>query len=376
MARKRIVDADLLEEILSRTEVKFLLRMKSTCKYWHSVIESQYFMNLHIEKSKIARNGIFVGDDGNGYKLVNPDEDEEATEILRRPEETSEMRLIGVNDGLVCYMDYTASKICVWNPAIGLSKTGRVDTSKNWLYGNAVIFYWFGRSGLLDDKYDLIIGTRPVEYAGQVYRKGFNLIRLRSSVGGNYESIQETTIDDSDLLLLSDEGVHLNGIIHWVAKKTSVPTLDSSQERIDHFTKKGNVDMCRLLTYDLRAGTVGEVGLPMGKDFYTTIGVIDGKLCAIVPLGKGDVSTKYGVWCMTNYELKDWIRLFIIKSSGFEGISKLSLLGQIGDSFILRASPGCQIFRYDRAANTANTVKSLISSACHSRFYFPSLLPP
>lgn len=43
--------------------------------------------------------------------------------------------------------------------------------------------------------------------------------------------------------------------------------------------------MCLLLTYDLRAGEVGEVYLPMGKDFYTTIGVINGKICAIVPLG-------------------------------------------------------------------------------------------
>lgn len=155
-------------------------------------------------------------------------------------------------------------------------------------------------------------------------------------------------------MLLSDEGVHFNGIIHWVAKRSST-------------------DMCLLLTYDLRAWEVGEVYLPMGKDFYTTIGVINGKICAIVPLGivMSVLLMKFGWWWITS-----WRTGFRQSSGGFEGISKLSLLGEIGDSsgdLILGASPGCELFRYDVAANT---VKSLLSNACDSRLYFPSLLPP
>ncbi|CDY56262.1 BnaCnng30030D [Brassica napus] len=48
---------DLMEEILSRVPVKSIGAVRSTCRNWNALSKDQSFVNKHIDKAVIKRNG-------------------------------------------------------------------------------------------------------------------------------------------------------------------------------------------------------------------------------------------------------------------------------------------------------------------------------
>lgn len=366
---KKQLSGDVLEEILSRLSVKDLLRFKSVSKQWFSIISSPFFIHLHLKKSVSKPRRIFIPYP-HTYKTIEEDGVVHVAEELSRPKETIGMCLVGACDGLFCYLDYSAKRICIWNPALRVSRIGVVRVSRigddvnidNWLYDDhVVLLFWFGRgsSDDDDDQYKLILGIRLSEYGckNEICTNSIRLIRLHA-VEDDYVSTQEIEFDDDEKLdLMKNEGVLLHGVVHWVAKRVSSNTSV-------------------VLSYDLRRWTVGEVAAPVGMDCYGTIGAMDGCLCAIMPAGDDYFGGIFEVWIMKEYGSKEsWTKSMMIISDGCDRMSQLFLVGDSDDGdLILNGNPGCQVLMSNVAGNKA---KTLVSDGYGSpRMYIETLLSP
>ncbi|KAJ0606185.1 putative F-box domain-containing protein [Helianthus annuus] len=83
----KFVHADVVEQILLRSEVKYLIRFKIVCKSWHSLITSPRFINRHLNHSyNKDRNDSKIGH----RRITFADDD-------HRPR-----NLVGSSNGLVC----------------------------------------------------------------------------------------------------------------------------------------------------------------------------------------------------------------------------------------------------------------------------------
>ncbi|KAJ0606137.1 putative F-box domain-containing protein [Helianthus annuus] len=91
------VHADVFEEILIRTDVKDLLRFKSVCKSWYSLITSRRFINLHLNHS--CNKDRYNNELGHRRIRLTDDDDD----------------LVGSSNGLICICSST-SRVLVGNP--------------------------------------------------------------------------------------------------------------------------------------------------------------------------------------------------------------------------------------------------------------------
>ncbi|XP_022026619.1 putative F-box protein At2g02030 [Helianthus annuus] len=96
----KFVHADVVEQILLRSEVKDQIRFKSVCKSWHSLITSPRFVNRHLNHSynkdrcndQLGHRRICLEDDGFCYS-------------------------VGSSNGLVCIISYLRiGEVLVGNP--------------------------------------------------------------------------------------------------------------------------------------------------------------------------------------------------------------------------------------------------------------------
>ncbi|CAN1830211.1 Putative F-box protein At4g38870 [Linum perenne] len=132
-----IVDDDLVViQILSRLPVKSLMRFKSVCKSWKSIIEQDLnFMNLHYTHSE-ARSGLFIlrskpifsnsNDNKKSRELsllsvdlqcddkgvVNSANLQSSKKIVQSCLISTRLRFLGPVRGLICFVDGTAVQIC------------------------------------------------------------------------------------------------------------------------------------------------------------------------------------------------------------------------------------------------------------------------
>ncbi|EYU31487.1 hypothetical protein MIMGU_mgv1a019823mg [Erythranthe guttata] len=353
---------EILEELLSWLSVKDLLRFKSVCKKWNSIISSQHFINLHLKKSisTPSRHRIFMPYRETfatvDYYGKDLDSDRKRPSVfMPRPEETIGKFLGGGTcDGLLCYLDRVTLRMCVWNPALRLSKT--LDLKIPGIV-RTLLFFWFGRESY-DDEYKVVVGIRGrTESRNRTY-----LIKPFSD-----NCVTESTQSETDDLYFRsfDEGTLLRGTVHWLTVSPRINTV-------------GSIGQCAVFTYNLGSRTLGKLSTPVGLDSNGVIGVMNGCLSAVYNARRGGCPI-YEVWVMKEYGVKEsWTKFMNISPRISDRISSSTRLKFVGvtdkGDLIVSCAPNFELLIYNVVENKSKTLVNYGNGS--ARMYVETLVFP
>uniref|UniRef100_A0A803LLA9 F-box domain-containing protein n=1 Tax=Chenopodium quinoa TaxID=63459 RepID=A0A803LLA9_CHEQI len=278
----------LITIILSKLPVKSLLRFRCVAKSWRSLIDEQYFINLHLKNSlqnpthqTLLINDIFLyGGSPNStdkdpflYSVDYPSLNR-AT-LINCPFDCNsfETEIAGSCNGLLCLADGIAAFI--WNPATRKYRVLPVSPVEipGFKELNRAV-YGFGYDKLNDD-YKLV---RVIQMFADNSDDHVSEVKLYSLKSNSWKKVGEYSnkyyIGNSNI----SGGVYLNGCLHWF------------------YVRKPVSD-----------GVIVLVAFDIGTEKIQ--GVIDG--CLMVRVAYRRVRTD--VWIMKEYGVKEsWTKLFTV----------------------------------------------------------------
>ncbi|KAM0024953.1 putative F-box domain-containing protein [Helianthus debilis subsp. tardiflorus] len=151
---------DLVEQILIRLDVKDLIRFKTVCKSWHSLITSPRFVTRHLNRSYNEYNNIF------GYT---------SQRIVLAATYGHGHRLVGSSNGLVCIISISefSCNVLVCNPS---TREVRQLRPYSHLISSPLLCWGFGYDSSRDD-YTVFVGARKGEN-----QTCFQVLSLKSNV--------------------------------------------------------------------------------------------------------------------------------------------------------------------------------------------------
>ncbi|KAM0024957.1 putative F-box domain, kelch-type beta propeller, F-box associated interaction [Helianthus debilis subsp. tardiflorus] len=256
----KFVRADVVWQILVRSDVKDLIRFKRVCKSWHSLITSPRFVNRHLNLScnKDRCNNKLV------HRRITCDHLVTCDQLVH---------LVGSSNGLVCMTLENYSKVVVVNP---LTKEARQLSS---LPSRLQACWGFGYDTFSDD-YKVIAGAK----------KGYKqtclqVLSLKSNV---WRSIGEVKYR-----FYTKIGILCNGALHWLVVGQNFKTF--------------------ILSYDLSKEEFEEILLPDDPTCICCsckcyLGIVKECLCIFIRDDHG--SSYYGypyhdAWLMKKYNVKE-----------------------------------------------------------------------
>ncbi|XP_071708383.1 F-box/kelch-repeat protein At3g06240-like [Rutidosis leptorrhynchoides] len=212
---------DVVEQILVKLDVKDLIRCKSVCKSWHSLISSDRFINYHLNRS--------YKNDLNNYAIGH-------RRILAPHTLLLELSMIGSSNGLVCIYQQFDGQLLVANPSTREVKKLpelRLDISECW---------GFGYDSSTKD-YKIIVGFWRLKTTC------FNLLSLKTNI---WEVIRDVKYEP----IMSVRGVLLDGSIHWLMinknnSKKVILSFDLSREEFIEISLPDECDQ-----YNMRLGVI------------------------------------------------------------------------------------------------------------------------
>ncbi|GJX13847.1 F-box associated domain containing protein [Tanacetum coccineum] len=292
----RWVLTEIIAEILLKLPVESLLRCKSVCKQWYSLISNQRFIKSHLtlapcnthcrlisldnhSKSFRLYDHVMFGKSVNVVELDNPFTAKKAT-----------TRIIGSCNGLLCIISVVngSSTIFFWNPSTRrvnrLPSRGEFSNEHigfclgNGEYFNPYVGFGFGYDESNDDyKVVEIISGNPI-------RGVETRVMIYSLKSGYWKRL----ICDLTCFLRQPDGMFFNGALHWITVQT-------------------------IVSFDLATETFGEILQPVyDKEHYCLTLCTFGEWLSVVC---SDLfrENRSDVWVMKVYGVQDsWTKLVSI----------------------------------------------------------------
>ncbi|GJU70424.1 F-box/kelch-repeat protein-like protein [Tanacetum coccineum] len=283
---------EIIVEILSRLPVESLLRCKSVCKEWYSLISDNHFIKSHLAlsinnlkykhhklvistvpriniKSCNLNNVLFHDDSGaNLSELDYP---------LKHPRKS--VWIVGSCNGLLC-IAIEEDSLFIWNPSTRRSNTLPYCGFK--AKAGSYVLYGFGYDeGSEDYK---VVGISCVFKSGGKYDVKVKVFSLK---GGNWKKVGGFPHG----IPLDDSGKFCGGAVHWAASESF-----------------GSSYSWRIVSFDLGKESYGEVLQPVFDegDKDLSLGVLGEKLCVLCNY-RGN---RADVWVMMDYGVKEsWTKL-------------------------------------------------------------------
>ncbi|CAN1813903.1 F-box protein CPR1 [Linum perenne] len=128
------VPEEVVTDILARLSVKEIVKCRSVCKSWYSLISSSFFKSYHLNKSAARNRSLALVRDGidkertEHYSLYLDDDDFLTTPVLeldcpfKAISRISYTEILGCCNGVVCFIDETLkndnNRAALWNPSI------------------------------------------------------------------------------------------------------------------------------------------------------------------------------------------------------------------------------------------------------------------
>jgi len=302
MSKVVFLPDDLIVEILSYLPVKPLVRSKSVCKSWNSLISDSKFGKLRLQRS--TRNiHIAVIKHGSGYPntfvtlplnhlLENPSITISGNSY-HRLKFNEPSRIIGSCNGLLCLLDHTTmstvpkSRFRVWNPTTGIisEKFGSFNRPLNWSLNCT-----FG--------YDNSTRTYKVVVLFRNELQIFSLGDNRRKSISFPSSDQSFTFGSSHV----NKGVYLSGTINWFA----------IQHRFNH-------DFV-IISFDLGTETFKQFQTPRGVDEVTDVELIIAVLMDCLCFSHNLKNTHFVIWKMTEFGVEQsWTQFLKISFQNLLG---------------------------------------------------------
>ncbi|XP_076939951.1 F-box/kelch-repeat protein At3g23880-like [Bidens hawaiensis] len=234
---------DLVEQILILLDAKDLIRFKSVCKSWRSLITSYRFVNRHLNHSyHIDR---YINENDRRISLVY--------------DPYVRFELLGSSNGLVCFYD-GCFKFYVGNPLTREAKLLRFPSPQILL----PLCWGFGYDSSKDD-YKVIIGAMNQDRR--------LLVHVLSMISNTWREIGEVKY----ICFYNRVGILCNGALHWIVR-------GENRNRL-------------IISFDLSKEEYKEIPPPDdGRYEYASyLGIIKERLC---------ISCGVDKWMMKDYNVK------------------------------------------------------------------------
>ncbi|XP_052207103.1 F-box/kelch-repeat protein At3g23880-like [Diospyros lotus] len=297
-----IIPQEIIVEILFRLPVRSLLKFKSVCKSWRSLISDPKFVKTHLTLSSAANDGthsrLMIRYVGPYFGLKSCylyslfDKQTPNVVDLNYPLENTYRTawFVGSSNGLVCIAT-DEFKLCVWNPSTGKSKIFSGFNVR--LLLNLRIKYGFAYDESIDD-YKVVsifdVEGKLSSFETEVYTLGTSSWRRigKFPCGGP----------------LSLTGKFANGALHWFSTGNPYEIFPTV--------------ICSL---NLSSETYGKIALPSfgGRCSGVRLDVLDGSLCVIC----NNAGSHADLWVLKEYGIEEsWTKLFVIPypTSPFSGV--------------------------------------------------------
>ncbi|KAK9690416.1 hypothetical protein RND81_09G126400 [Saponaria officinalis] len=206
----------IIEHILPRLPVKSLIRFKTVCKLWLSIISTSEFAQSHLKFSSLNPKFVILSEDHSldeHYKLflLNYDENNDTRELIRLNLDQNwvftNLDVVGSCNGLLClYLEEETKygSFCVWNPV-----TNQCREIKNPNGEAFALDFGFGYASTVDD-YKIVALFSPRKH-------GFGDLYVYSLKLGQWKRI-----DGLDgfyaALSLDDMTIVINDTLYWPLK--------------------------------------------------------------------------------------------------------------------------------------------------------------
>ncbi|XP_076945330.1 F-box protein CPR1-like [Bidens hawaiensis] len=272
------VNEDVVEQILIALDANDLIRYKSVCKAWYSLITSPRFVKRHLNHSynkDYSNNKL-------GHRRVSLSIDSDS------------FNLVGSSNGLVC-MKYFRNKLIVGNP---LTRELRQLAYPTYISESSRC-WGFGYDSSSDD-YKVILGV----LTSVNRRTSFWLLSLTSNAWRDI-GVENYGLFDSRV------GVLYNGALHWIA--------------CDHHNNR------LIVSFDLSKEEFKEIHLPNDTIYYRKLGIIKECLCVF---GRG-------AWWMKKYNVKEqweFVKFLHEDEMNYDIVHTLRLKLQNNDKVLLDSS--------------------------------------
>ncbi|XP_059645932.1 F-box protein CPR1-like [Cornus florida] len=327
--------ADVVAGVLSALPVKLLMRFRCVSKQWCGLIDSQFFIKSHLNRSietntnrsLILKRYIYLGAchlfsvnldwaspigfkgcpvvfNGLGYSIdrMDPVDDQPPCE-----------EVLGCCNGLLCLFDHY-EYVVLWNPStrkrhklpfssIEMPHRSTPQHCCNLIpitqfCGCRYILYGFGYDGVNDD---------------------YKVVRIVKCLNGSDSEVKVYSLKSNSWRRVEDfpydhhhhpyeesgvDGVLVNGALHWTL--TSTPHAQA---------QVGVANLTLIAAFDLGVEEFQLVPQPeyLDTNIWINVGSLGGCLCILCTL----VLT-IDVWVMEEYGVKEsWIKLFAIQKSSF-----------------------------------------------------------
>ncbi|GKE40597.1 putative F-box domain-containing protein [Tanacetum coccineum] len=250
---------DIDEEILLRLEANDLIRYKSVCKSWYSLISSTRFINSHLNynlRKKADNNEI--GDTRITALTITSMCCDDCFYLRRY-----ECQVVGSSNGLVCVSRYHTDFLVV-NPSTREVKELRHPPRA---YNHSLNVSGFGYDSSIDD-YKVVIG-----YWNEDRKYVFEVLTFKSNV---WRSVAV----ESGYDYLLGNGILCNGAIHWFRNDEQV-----------------------IVSFDLSKEVLNEIPLPKLGDQKGswTLGTMKDRLCIFrFPNINLEENEEIEIWVMRN----------------------------------------------------------------------------
>ncbi|GKB01307.1 putative F-box domain-containing protein [Tanacetum coccineum] len=251
-----VVVLDEFEEILLRLDAEDLLRCKSVCKSWYSLISSPYFVKAHLKHA--CNNNRELGH----------------FRIQLNWKMCFVNMMVGSSNGLVCISPYLA-EFLVTNPS-----TREVKQLPTLPYRNRSKLCWgFGYDSSTDD-YKLVVGANQDSHLMR-----FQVLSLKSN---QWKFLGELNYD---YYCRHGPGFLYNGALHWF-----MDDPNNSMNKV-------------ILAFDLSLEKFKEIPPPDDTtyvcDYRTKLGIFEECLCVFrIAFSFNENDTYLPTWVMKNYNVK------------------------------------------------------------------------
>ncbi|XP_074325892.1 putative F-box protein At1g47790 [Apium graveolens] len=232
MARRRrycsYLPEEIMFEILSWLPVKSLVRFKSVCKLWRSIISNNIFIRTHLANSK--NKGVILNYRSDLTEIAGiadydyievHDTHQDSVKLYHLPPRETSIIYINSFDGLVCLYNYDGGVIYIWNPA---TRRFKILPSPNKEFSNVRAFVGLGFDPICNDyKILRIVFRRLVSSFGQ---------RLLQAEPANGDSWKEIPISESlrEFHPFSTKIVHAKTGVLYLESHTELLAFDLHRE--------------------------------------------------------------------------------------------------------------------------------------------------
>ncbi|XP_076891867.1 F-box/kelch-repeat protein At3g23880-like [Bidens hawaiensis] len=224
---------EIILEILLRLPVESVLRCKSVCKSWYSLISDPHFVKCHLAIStrsnyyrqhrlvfnyterniiKFDNSSVFSTNQGtriescNLHDVLYDNSVNNALELdypFKHP--SKRVSIVGSCNGLVC-IDVDKDVLYIWNPSTRISyRLPPTGTSRNRV--GWYVLYGFGYDESTDD-------YKVVELYNRFIEPCETFIKIYSLKGGNWKNID---VCPHRYSFSDGHGKFCNGALHWAA---------------------------------------------------------------------------------------------------------------------------------------------------------------